>query len=87
MKGIDRFDACSTSLRTWCVRILGNQPVSRARREGRIVPFSAVAAADASPAGSPSLPADRFHDIDHPTVRDLQAMSDAEEALLIGPIR
>jgi RNA polymerase sigma-70 factor (ECF subfamily) len=65
MTGIDRFDGRS-SVKTWCVRILVNQAVSRGRREGRIVPFSALAAADGSPAGPPSVPADRFHDVEHP---------------------
>jgi len=89
MKGIDRFDGRS-SLKTWCVRILVNQAVSRGRREGRIVPFSALAAADASPAGSPSVPADRFHDVDHPVAPYLWSAPPRywpEERLLDAEVR
>lgn len=89
MKGIDRFDGRS-SLKTWCVRILVNQAVSRWRREGRIVPFSALAAADASPAGSPSVPANRFHDVDHPVAPYLWSAPPRdwpEERLLDSEVR
>jgi RNA polymerase sigma-70 factor (ECF subfamily) len=89
IKGIDRFDGRS-SLKTWCVRILVNQAVSRRRREGRIVPFSALAAADGSPAGSPSVPADRFHDVDHPVAPYLWSAPPRdwpEERLLNSEVR
>jgi RNA polymerase sigma-70 factor, ECF subfamily len=89
MKGIDRFDGRS-SLKTWCVRILVNHAVSRGRREGRIVPFSALAAADASPAGSPSVSADRFHDFDHPVAPYLWSTPPRdwpEDSLLVSEVR
>jgi RNA polymerase sigma-70 factor (ECF subfamily) len=41
LRGIDRFEGRS-SLKTWIFRILTNTAKTRARREGRSVPFSAV---------------------------------------------
>jgi RNA polymerase sigma-70 factor, ECF subfamily len=46
LNGIDRFEGRS-SLKTWIFRILGNRAKTRAQREGRSVPFSALAARDA----------------------------------------
>ena len=45
MQGIDRFEGRS-SLKTWIFRILTNTAKTRAEREGRTVPFSAVAELD-----------------------------------------
>jgi RNA polymerase sigma-70 factor (ECF subfamily) len=45
MQGIDRFEGRS-SLKTWLFRILTNTAKTRAEREGRTVPFSAVAELD-----------------------------------------
>jgi RNA polymerase sigma-70 factor (ECF subfamily) len=58
LEGIDRFEGRS-SLRTWLFRILTNRAKTRATREGRSLPFSAVAAgADDQPTVDP----DRFLD-------------------------
>lgn len=56
--GIARFEGRS-SLKTWLFRILTNIAKTRAEREGRSVPFSALAAADADGADG-SVAADRF---------------------------
>lgn len=64
LQGIDRFEARS-SFRTWLYRILVNRARTRAEREGRTVPFSALdaaAVADDEPAVSP----DRFVSLDDP---------------------
>ena len=47
MGGIDRFEGRS-SLKTWIFRILHNIAVTRAEREARTLPFSALAAEDES---------------------------------------
>jgi RNA polymerase sigma-70 factor (ECF subfamily) len=54
LRGIDRFEGRS-SLKTWIFRILMNTAKTRARREGRSIPFSAVAHDD-----EPSVDPDRF---------------------------
>src|SRR6266700_4867572 len=41
LKGIDRFEGRS-SLKTWVFRILTNTAKTRAEREGRAIPFSAL---------------------------------------------
>ena len=41
LKGIDRFEGRS-SLKTWVFRILTNTAKTRAEREGRMIPFSAL---------------------------------------------
>jgi len=56
LNGIDRFEQRS-SLKTWIFRILTNRAKTRGEREGRTLPFSALAAADA---GDPSVDPDRF---------------------------
>ena len=43
LNGIDRFEGRS-SLKTWLFRILANRAKTRGEREGRTVPFSALAA-------------------------------------------
>jgi RNA polymerase sigma-70 factor, ECF subfamily len=58
LEGIDRFEGRS-SLKTWIFRILSNRAKTRGEREGRSVPFSAVAAGDAA-AGEPAVDPDRF---------------------------
>lgn len=55
VEGIDRFERRSL-LTTWIFRILTNRAVTRARRERRSVPFSALVGDDAEPA----VAADRF---------------------------
>jgi RNA polymerase sigma-70 factor (ECF subfamily) len=58
LKGIDRFEGRS-SLKTWIFRILANQAKSRAARERRTVPFSALTDADGDP-DAPSVDPNRF---------------------------
>src|SRR5512133_922998 len=64
LNGIDAFEGRS-SLKTWIFRILSNRAKSRAEREGRSVPVSAVLASDAA-GGEASVDPDRFFGIDHP---------------------
>jgi RNA polymerase sigma-70 factor (ECF subfamily) len=57
LKGIDRFEA-RASLKTWIFRILSNTAKTRAQREGRTLPFSALS----NPAGvpEPAVEPERF---------------------------
>ncbi len=65
LNGIDRFEERS-SLKTWLFRILTNRAKTRGQRDGRIVPFSALAGASDEP--DPSVDPDRFFgpDSSHP---------------------
>ena len=58
VKGIDRFEGRS-SLKTWILRILANRARTRGAQEGRSVPFSALASADAATGGGTVAP-ERF---------------------------
>jgi RNA polymerase sigma factor (sigma-70 family) len=58
LRGIDRFEGRS-SLKTWIFRILTNTAKTRAVREGRSIPFSALAGEEAA-ADDPSVDPDRF---------------------------
>jgi len=62
LRGIDRFEGRS-SLKTWLYRIAANTAKTRAVRDGRTVPFSALATGD----GEPSVDPDRFLGADHPS--------------------
>jgi RNA polymerase sigma-70 factor (ECF subfamily) len=64
LQGIHRFEARS-SLKTWLFRILMNRARTHAQREGRSVPFSALAALDGEQADA-EPDADRFFPLDHP---------------------
>jgi RNA polymerase sigma-70 factor, ECF subfamily len=64
VKGIDRFEERS-SLKTWLFRILTNRAKTRGQRDGRMVPFSALAGAEAE-ADEPSVDPDRFLGPDSP---------------------
>jgi RNA polymerase sigma-70 factor (ECF subfamily) len=55
IRGIDRFEGRST-LRTWVFGILVNIARRRAQREGRTVPFAALASADDAWAGTVAAP-------------------------------
>jgi RNA polymerase sigma-70 factor, ECF subfamily len=62
--GIDRFEGRS-SFKTWLFRILTNRAKTRAVREARSVPFSALAGAEAG-GDEPAVEPDRFLPPDHP---------------------
>jgi RNA polymerase sigma-70 factor, ECF subfamily len=60
IRGIDRFRG-ESSLKTWIFRILTNIATTRAVRERRTVPFSALGGDDA-----PAVDEERFHPGGHP---------------------
>jgi RNA polymerase sigma-70 factor (ECF subfamily) len=62
IQGIDRFEGRS-SLKTWIFRILMNKAKTRGVREGRSIPFSALASDKSGSAVEP----ERFLDVGHPT--------------------
>ena len=64
LAGIDRFEGRS-SLKTWLFRILTNRAKTRAVREARTVPFSALAATELGE-DEPAVDPDRFLAADHP---------------------
>jgi RNA polymerase sigma-70 factor (ECF subfamily) len=64
LQGLARFEARS-SLKTWIFHILVNQAKTRAAREARHIPFSAVWNPDSEPA-EPAVPPERFLPADHP---------------------
>ncbi|HEV8603590.1 MAG TPA: sigma-70 family RNA polymerase sigma factor [Gaiellaceae bacterium] len=61
--GIDRFEGRS-SLKTWLFRILANRAKTRAQREGRTIPFSALRQPETVPEAA--VDPDRFQDPEHP---------------------
>jgi RNA polymerase sigma-70 factor, ECF subfamily len=63
LNGIGRFEGRS-SLRTWIFRILTNIAKTRAQRDGRTLPFSALG--DPGRVPEAALDADRFLDPEHP---------------------
>jgi RNA polymerase sigma-70 factor, ECF subfamily len=64
LNGIDRFEGRS-SLKTWLFRILTNRAKTRGERDGRVLPFSALAGAS-DEADEPSVDPDRFLGPDSP---------------------
>jgi RNA polymerase sigma-70 factor, ECF subfamily len=62
LNGIDRFEARS-SLKTWIFRILTNIAKTRAQREGRTLPFSALERPEGVP--EPAVEPERFLPPDH----------------------
>jgi len=58
LRQLDRFEGRS-SLKTWVLRIVSNRAQSRAVRERRTVPFSALAGGEPE-AGEPAVDPDRF---------------------------
>jgi RNA polymerase sigma-70 factor, ECF subfamily len=62
LKGIERFEARS-SLKTWIFRILTNIAKTRAQREGRTLPFSALERPGAVP--EPAVDPERFLPPEH----------------------
>src|SRR6266550_5460986 len=63
LNGLDRFEGRS-SLRTWIFRILANRAKTRAVRDGRTLPFSALQ--DPGRVPEAAVDADRFLDPEHP---------------------
>src|SRR5262245_66278525 len=61
LNGLDRFEGRS-SLKTWVFRILTNRAKTRAQREGRTVPFSALLEPGDD---GPSVEPERFLGPDH----------------------
>lgn len=59
LTGLDRFEARS-SLKTWLFRIVSNIAKTRAVREARTIPFSALESDARSDGESPAVPAERF---------------------------
>jgi RNA polymerase sigma-70 factor (ECF subfamily) len=89
LRGLDRFEGRS-SLKTWICRILANRAKTRAEREGRSIPFSALWEARDEP--DETVDADRFHPAGHPGAghwatppRDWEVMP--EERLLSAETR
>jgi RNA polymerase sigma-70 factor, ECF subfamily len=58
LNGIERFEERS-SLKTWLFRILTNRAKTRGQRDGRMIPFSALAG-EAAGSDEPSVSPDRF---------------------------
>ncbi len=63
LQGIDRFEMRS-SLKTWIFRILTNRAKTRGEREGRMIPFSALAQGELE-ADEPAVEPERFLGADH----------------------
>jgi RNA polymerase sigma-70 factor, ECF subfamily len=87
INGIDRFEGRS-SLKTWIFRILTNTASTRAPRERRMVPFSALAPADDDAA----VDSDRFFAPDHARYPNHWALGPTawetpEDGLLSGETR
>jgi len=61
IRGLDRFRG-ESSLKTWIFRIMANQAKTRAVREQRSIPFSALV----DDLDEPAVPEDRFLPEDHP---------------------
>jgi RNA polymerase sigma-70 factor (ECF subfamily) len=62
LRGVAHFEARST-LKTWIAHILVNQAKTRAQRDGRLVPFSALALADEE-SDEPTVAPERFQPSD-----------------------
>jgi RNA polymerase sigma-70 factor (ECF subfamily) len=63
LRGLDRFEGRS-SLKTWIFRILANTAKTRAIREGRTIPMSALQDPAAVP--EPAVPGERFRGSEDP---------------------
>jgi RNA polymerase sigma-70 factor (ECF subfamily) len=87
LNGLDRFEGRS-SLKTWIFRILTNIAKTRAVRDGRTLPFSALQEPGRVP--EPAVDAERFLDPEHPRWPGHWASKPApwpDEALLAAETR
>jgi RNA polymerase sigma-70 factor (ECF subfamily) len=89
LNGLDRFEGRS-SLKTWIFRILTNIAKTRAQREGRTLPFSALQRPGVVP--EPAVEPDRFNGPDHSVwpghwSSPPQEWNAPEERLLGGEVR
>ena len=87
LNGLSRFEGRS-SLKTWIFRILTNIAKTRAVRDGRTVPFSALQ--DPARVPEAAVDADRFLDPEHPRWPGHWALKPEpwpEEALVAGETR
>jgi RNA polymerase sigma-70 factor (ECF subfamily) len=89
LNGLDSFEE-RASLKTWIFRILANIAKTRGMREGRTVPFSAVAGADEEGASvSPDrfIPAEAERAARHWAVPPAVWSTEPDERLLAGEVR
>ena len=87
LNGLPRFEGRS-SLRTWIFRILTNIAKTRAKRDGRTLPFSALS--DPGRVPEAAVDADRFLDPEHPRWPGHWALKPEawpEDALVAGETR
>jgi RNA polymerase sigma-70 factor (ECF subfamily) len=87
LNGLPRFEGRS-SLRTWIFRILTNIAKTRAKRDGRTLPFSALSEPGRVPEAA--VDADRFLDSEHPRWPGHWALKPEawpEDALVAGETR
>ena len=87
LNGLSRFEGRS-SLRTWIFRILTNIAKTRAKRDGRTLPFSALSEPGRVPEAA--VDADRFLDPEHPRWPGHWALKPEawpEDALVAGETR
>jgi RNA polymerase sigma-70 factor (ECF subfamily) len=87
LNGLPRFEGRS-SLRTWIFRILTNIAKTRAKRDGRTLPFSALSEPGRVPEAA--VDADRFLDPEHPRWPGHWALKPEawpEDALVAGETR
>lgn len=94
LSGLDAFEGRS-AVRTWMFRILANRASTRARREGRTVPFSAFAEDEGEPVeaerfdatGHWVTPPDRWKRTPEQLVGDAEVLARVERAIEALPER
>ncbi len=82
LSGLDRFEGRS-SFKTWLFRILINRARTRAKRENRVVPFSALPVSDDT--GGGSMP--YFRPASSGAVDIVSRAADPEQQVLAGELR
>lgn len=87
LRGLDRFEGRS-SLKTWIFTILANTAKTRAKREGRTLPFSSLAPAGEEPAVEPDRFLEAGHRLaDHWAAPPRRWETEPERRLLAGEAR